>query len=165
MSTTTGSRQLLETREQAIIVVKELIRGNSTWFELVPFEKCSTVAKLRSQDYNGYFVVCHVNTLRSPGWFICRYAKNGGCPLYRAIQSFKTIQVGTSRLERHTKSHRNGSNAICFQRQLPVSAKKKVALAAALALYVDVRPLSFCDGHPGMKHFAQSIFEMGQTVP
>ena len=165
MSTTRASRQLLETREQAIIVVKELIRGNSTRFELVPFEKYNTIAKLRSQHYNGYFVVCHVNTLRSAGWLVCRYAKNGDCPLDRAIQIFKTVQGGTPRLERHTKSHRNGSTAVCFQRQLPISAKKKVALAAALAVCVDVRPLSFCDGHPEMKDFAQSIFEMGQSVP
>ena len=164
MSTTTGSRQLIKTREQTIIVVEELILGNYTRYELVPFEKYNTIAKLRYQHYNGYFVVCHVNTLRWAGWLVCRYAKNGGRLLYRAIQSVKTVQGGTSRLEGHTKSHKIGSNAVCFQRQLPVSAKNKVALAAPLAVCVDVRPFSFCDGHPGMKQFVQIIFEIGQTV-
>ena len=80
--------------------------------------------------------------------------KNGGRLLDRPIQGFKTVQRGTSRLEKHTKSHKNGSNTVCFQPQLLVSAKKKVALAAALALSVDARPFSICDDNPGMKHFA-----------
>ena len=162
MSTSRENQQLLKAREQATIVIEEHIRGNSTRCELVPFEKYSTVAKLRSHYYNGCFVVCHVNTLRSAGWLVCRYAKNGGCPLDRAIQSFKTVQCGTSRLERHTKSRRNGSNTVCFQRQFPVSAKKKVALAAALVVCVDIRPLSFCDCYLGMEHFEKSFSKWGK---
>ncbi len=40
-----------------------------------------------------------------------------------------------------------------------------MAQAAALVFCLDIRPLSFCDGHLGMHNFAQTIFEMGQSVP
>ena len=93
-----------------------------------------------------------------------RYALNGGRPLEKSLYSFKTIQGGTSRLERHIKSRRSGSATLNFQRNLPRAARGKVATAAALAVCLDLRPLSFCDGHTGLRHFAKSIFELGQTV-
>ena len=103
-----------------------------------------------------------MNTLRLAGWLVWRYVKNDGCPLDRATQIFKTAQSGPSRLESHTKSQKSGSNAVSFLLQLPVSAIEKVALAAALAVCVDVRPFSFCDFFPGTELFAQSTFEMGK---
>ena len=53
----------------------------------------------------------------------------------------------------------------CFQRQLPLAARNRVANAAALAVVVDIQPLSFCDGHARMRSFAKTIFELGQKVP
>ncbi len=40
-----------------------------------------------------------------------------------------------------------------------------MARAAALSASLDIRPLSFCDYHAHTRHFAQAIFEMGQTIP
>ena len=42
---------------------------------------------------------------------------------------------------------------------------EKVAQAAELAVCLGIRPLGFCDGSVEMKNFAQTIFEMTQTVP
>ena len=94
-----------------------------------------------------------------------RFAKNGECPASKGLFKFRTVQGGTSRLERHTSSHKNGSSIARFQRQLPASASSGIAAAAALAAALDIRPLSFCDGHAGMRRFAKTIFELGQTVP
>ena len=44
-------------------------------------------------------------------------------------------------------------------------AKTKVAHAAAHAVELDIRPLSFCDGNPGMRQFEKAIFKLGQNVP
>ena len=105
-------------------------------------------------------MICHVDTVRSAGWLLCPYALNAGCPLEKSLHSFKTIQAGTYRFEIHTKSHRSGSATLNFQRNLPVAARSQVAKAAALAVCLDSRPLSFCDGHPGLLHFAKSVFEL-----
>ena len=42
---------------------------------------------------------------------------------------------------------------------------KKVARAAALAVALDVRYFPFWDEHFGMSNFAQTLFELGQTLP
>ena len=126
--------QFLETKDSACAAVQRILNNRDSRFEVVPFENYNKTTKLRSQHYNGYFVLCHSNTLRSAGWLICRYVKNGGCCLERALFSFKTIQGGTSRLERHTASHINGTGTLRFQRQLPTAARKKIAQAAAMAV-------------------------------
>ena len=156
------SRELPETRDNAVVAVQRILAANESQFDFVSFLKYNAVSKLRPQNYNGYFVVCHINTLRSAGWLLCRYALNGGCTLEKSLYSFKTIQGGTSRLERQTKRHRSGSATLNFQRNLPSASRGNLATtAAALAVCLDFRPLSYCDGHPGLVHFGKSIFELG----
>ena len=41
----------------------------------------------------------------------------------------------------------------------------KISEAAALAVCLEIGPPSFCEGHTGIRKFAQTIFEMGQPVP
>ena len=91
--------------------------------------------------------------------------KNGGCLLGKGLNRFKIEQGGTSRLESHTATRRKGSGIVRFQRQLPWAARNKVARSAALDACLDIRPLSLCDNHVCMRCFAQTIFELGQTVP
>ena len=66
-ATNSRSRELLETREDAVATVQRILAGNESRFEMVSFQQYNTVAKLRSQHCNGYFVVCHINALRSAG--------------------------------------------------------------------------------------------------
>ena len=75
------------------------------------------------------------------------------------------VQGGISRLEPDTSSQKRGTTTGRFQRQLTLAARSKAAQAAALHVYLDVRTLSYCDGQSGMRHFAQTIFETGQSVP
>ena len=86
-------------------------------------------------------------------------------PAGKSLSCFKSMQGGTSRLERYTASHRNHSVIVRFQRTLPAGAKLEIARPADLAAALDIRPLSFRDGHAGIRYFAQAIFEMGHTVP
>ena len=58
------TRQHIITRDDALTADKSLLKEENNRFELVPFEKYNTHAKLRSQHYNGYFVVCHPNSMR-----------------------------------------------------------------------------------------------------
>ena len=101
----------------------------------------------------------------SVGWLVCRNTKNGGSCSERALLTFKTIQGRTSRLERDTASHKNGTGTLRFQPQLPIAARMKVVQAAAMAVCLGIHSLPFCDRNQGMHHFAKAIFEMGQTVP
>ena len=57
----------------------------------------------------------------------------------------KPFSAGTACLEWYKRNHENVITTLAFQRQLPIAARKKVMLAAALALCVDVGPLSFCN--------------------
>ena len=80
--------------------------------------------------------------------------------------SFRTVQGGTNKLERHFRQHtQNRSNANCFVRTFPRAARQTVERAAALAVALDVRALPFCDVHLVVSKFAQKLFELGQTVP
>ena len=72
---------------------------------------------------------------------------------------------GSTKLESHTKSHKANTSTVRFLSSLPVFAKNEVAQAAALAVALDIRPLSFCDEHTGVRHFAKTLFEMGQNIP
>ncbi len=131
---------------------------------MVRFEKCSTVAKLQSLHCKGYYVIGHYNMLRSAGWHLCHFGKNGGRPLSKALYCFKTLQSRTPRLEKHIPSHKNRTGLFRFQRPLPGATLTKVARAISLAAFLDVLPLSFCDAYTGERHFAQIIFETVQTI-
>lgn len=72
--------------------------------------------------------------------------------------SFKTVQGGFSRFERYTVSHKNGSDAGKFQRQLPILARTKLFQGAALAVCLDIDKLSFCECHDSMHDFAWIFF-------
>ena len=98
------NRQLIITRNDTPAAVKSLLQGKANQFELVSFEKYNTHAKLSSQYYKGYFVVCHANTVFSAGWLLlCRYAQNGVCTVEKGLCDFKTLQGGTALLLRHKK--------------------------------------------------------------
>ena len=88
-----NSQQILESREDVYAAVHQILKGNHTRFEILDFERSNRIAKLRSQHYASYFILCHENSLRSAGWLICRYAKNDCCPLqkhYKALKRSKT---------------------------------------------------------------------------
>ena len=123
------------------------------------------VAKLRPPHYHGFSVVCHANTRRSAGWLLCRHSENGKCEVEKSLDQSRTGKGGTTKLERHTKAHKSSSSTVRFLTSLPVHSKTKVAHAAALVVALDIRPLSFCDKHPGMRQFSNTIFELGQTIP
>ena len=76
--TTSTSRQLLETKEDACSTVQKILHGEAARFEMVPFYKYNRIARLRSPHYNSYHVLCHSNTTRSAGWIACGYILNGG---------------------------------------------------------------------------------------
>ena len=162
----TGGRRLLETREEAVTIVQKLLTNEKCSFCLVNFETYNKVARLRSKHYHHYYVLCHENTTQSAGWLVCRYVRHGSCQIDKSVFSFRTIQGGTLKLERHTKLHTTRrENSSCFVRALPRAAKTSVDHGAALAVALDLRPLSFCDGHRGMTMFAKALFELGKTVP
>ena len=82
--------------------------------------------------------------MRSAGWLLCRYAQNGISTVEKSLHNFKSLQCGTTRLLRHTKSHENGPNNSHVRRQLPRTARTQVAVAAAYLVALDNRPLSIC---------------------
>ena len=51
------SRKLLETIENAVLGEQIILAGYESRFEMVYLKKYNDVAELRSQHYNGYFVI------------------------------------------------------------------------------------------------------------
>ena len=95
---------------------------------------------------------------------LCLYAKNSCCPSGKSLHIFKTVQDATSHLQQHASSHKQGKSTVNFQPQLPIAARSKISEAPALAVCLDIQPISFNDGHTGLRKFALTIFEMGQSV-
>ena len=161
-----SSLRLLESREEAVSVAQAILKKQESVYELVDFETFNKTARLRSKHYRPYFVLCFKNTTRSSGWLFCRYLMNGGCQSDNSIFSFSIIQSGTSKLYRHTRLHsQTRATSSCFVRTLPLATEQTIAKSTVYAVALDLRPLSFCDGHPGMIKFAKALFELGQTVP
>ena len=71
---------------------------------------------------------------------------------YIALRPFKEEHPDLKDIQ---KSHRSGTATLNFQRNSPVAARGKVAKAAALAVFLDLRLLL------SSLHFAKSIFEIG----
>ena len=69
--------------------------------------------------------------------FLCPYTESGSCALEKNLFQFRAEQGGTTKVERHTKSHENGLNKVQFRRQLPVTFCSTVDHTAALAVVSD----------------------------
>ncbi len=161
-----SSRRLLESKEEAVSVVQAILKQQKSIYELVDFETFNKTARLRSQHYRPYFVLCFKNATRSSGWLVCPCLMKGGCQSDKSVSSFSTIQGSASKSDRHIRLQtQTRATTSCFVRTLPRAAKQTIAQSAAYAVAFDLRPLSFCDGHPGMSEFAKALVELRQTVP
>ena len=78
---TSESQQIIESRDDVCAAVRPVLKEITRIFQMVDFERHNRIAKLRSRHYVNYYVLCHANLLRSAGWLLCHYAKNGGCQL------------------------------------------------------------------------------------
>lgn len=56
--------QVLGTKNEAKYVVKKLIKNDESRLTLVPSKKYNANAKVRSLQYNQYYVLCHANSVR-----------------------------------------------------------------------------------------------------
>ena len=63
----------------------------------------------------------------------------------------------------HWGHTRKRSDADCFVLTPPCATEQTVARAAALVAALDVRTLSFYDGHLGMSKFAQTLLDLEWT--
>ena len=158
MSITTGSRQLLETREQVIIVFEELIRGDS-------IRKIQYGREITLPGLQWIFCCLSCRHTRLSRMARMQIRKNWRLSIRKNHRKFQNSSRWYLSIREACQKSQKCFQRRCFHRQQPVSAKKKVSLDAEFAVCVDVHPFSVCYGHPGMKQFAQSIFEIGQTVP
>ena len=164
MNNSPRNRQILNTKESACKAVQRMLNGNDTHFEMVLLlaYKKRQVALPALQGILRFMSCKHNSFSWLAGLLVC---KIGWLSTKKNLHSFRTVRGGTSRVERHTATHKTSNTILRFQRQLPLAAKSKIAHAAAYAVSLDFRPLSFCDGHDCIRVFAKSIFEMGHSVP
>lgn len=149
-------------RETALNEVTRILEKKVCNFDLVPFEQFNRKRQLRSQKYKPFLVLCHKNTLRCAGWLLCKFVLTGGCPLRSGLIQFSVSAGGTGKFDRHMMNHSKPS-INTFPRILPPGGRSKVARAAAIAVALDHRPISFTDKKKGMSIFAETLFKAGQT--
>ncbi len=85
--------------------------------------------------------------------------------LDKRLYYFRSEQARSSRLERRNPRNKNRTNISRLQRQFISENWMKIAHAASLAVSLDIRQLSLCDGHEGMCNFTQTVFIIEKTVP
>ncbi len=59
--------QLTETCNDAILIVRAIWNVTNSRLYPIEFEKFKSIAKLRSEHYKNYLVLCLLNSLRSAG--------------------------------------------------------------------------------------------------
>ncbi len=84
----------------------------------------------------------------------------------RVFFMFNPSSGGTGRLTRHERRHSSAAvRTAHFSKSPPSTSMSFIANAAAYAVSLDLRPISFADGQNWMKLFLEAIFRTGQTVP
>jgi hypothetical protein len=163
--------------------VSAILKGDPTTSELRDFRtimlRPGVSRKTRTHCYDSYLLLCYKNTLTHAGWAVCPYFRNGSCPIDRATRKFDPASGGTKTWKDHIESHESGGAAEILKkkrgreavestivpRKLGAMAKKALAMAAARAVFLDMRPISFAEPSRGISEFAACLFEEGQRMP
>ena len=106
-----------------------------------------------------------LNSKYHAGWMVCPYVQSGFCPVAKGIIPINIRTGGTNKFGSHFANHAK-ENGEKFQiaRDLKVLCSKYISRAAAMAVTIDLRSISFADNHTGVAAFAKAIFEAGQGV-
>ena len=94
--TSTASRRVLETKEEAAKAVSSVLKNTEKQFELVDFDKYNRTARLRSKHYQQYFVLSYHDTTKSADWLVYHYFMNQRCDVEKSVFSFRNIECGTN---------------------------------------------------------------------
>jgi hypothetical protein len=167
----TSASNFLLSKDAAIEAVRNLYKGVSCGFVLRKYVDVMERKglKLTSSFYDMYFLLCYENTLMHASWAVCPYYADGSCVIEKAVRKFQPSQGGTGSFRDHLQGHtgkkrKNEDQTLISPRKLGAEAKKAVAMAAATAVYMDFRPMSFAEPSKGLADFAAAIFLEGQKL-
>ena len=165
----TLSRRAALPREHALSVVTDIVSNRKTSFQLVPFKEFRSShqgAQMKSKQYEHYHVLCHENSRFNAGWFICPFVLSHHCPVSKGVLPLDTKKGGTNRFGNHWRTHEKlRSENEPVQQMLDGRCREAISRSAAMAVMLDLRPLSFAEDHEGIAAFAESIFKAGQSIP
>ncbi|KAI0559172.1 Ribonuclease H-like protein [Gracilaria domingensis] len=123
---------------------------------------------MRSEHYNNYAVLCHLNTKKDAGWLVCSYLISGQCSLHAALKRFDPDQ-GTSVLKNHTKLHSEEKRKRTMDANVVTKVnqtqKKSIIEVAAFAVSAGLLPISFAYKNLGMVAFAKALVDAGRSIP
>ncbi len=165
----TRTRRTALTREQALSVVNDIVSNRLTSFHLVPFKEFRSShqgALMKSKQYEQYHVLCHENSKFHAGWFVCPFVLTHHCPVNKGVLPLDTKKGGTNRFGNHWRTHEKlPVKSEPVQQMLDGRCREVISRSAAMAVILDLRPLSFAEEHEGIATFAESVFKAGQTIP
>jgi len=148
--------------------VKSIVADQTCLFHLVPFRdyrQSHQGRTLTSSAYSKYSILCHQNSMYHAGWVVCPYVLNGYCGSDGMLE-MNTQKGGTNRFSRHMAKHeKQDTTGQVTAQELSTRCRRNITDAAALAVILDIRPLSFTDNQAGIAAFATQVFKAGQSVP
>jgi hypothetical protein len=162
------------TKDKAISVVEKLNAGSLTSFKLVSYKDWESrpgSTNRGSPAYRLFFIICHINTMKSAGWAVCPYFACGQCKIQSAVRKFDPKSGGTTLWSRHNDTHKtaaqrrhqNGiSSSLGFKIGAP--AKRAIAISATKSVYLDLRPFSYISERR-MRALLETVFREGQRLP
>ena len=152
-------------KEHALQHVDKILQEIDTPHHLVPFKKYRDCKSLRSKRYDSFHVLCLANTTRQDGWLVCNFTLHGSCQLKNALFVLNTTSGGTGRLQSRDNQHKKKSDIMTLPTTVSQISKAVISRSAALAVALDLRPISFTHNQLGLSHFVNSIFAAGQETP
>ena len=121
-------------------------------------------ALLKSKQYERFLVHCHKNSKFHAGYMVYPYVNGRHCSPTRGLFTIDTNKGGTDRFGRHLLEHEKRTQTVEVQQELGPVCREKLAKSAAIAVLMDLRPLTFAENNLGMEAYAKSVFEAGQSV-
>lgn len=149
--------------DDAISVIEKIVNGVQTGYELIPWKQYAKNWETRSLIFCEFEVLCLSNTTQDAGWAVCRHVRNGLCTPRSGTKRYRP-KIGNGGFHRHVEKHASEKKSDTSP-LVVVSKDKKRAVtdAAAIAVALDLQPLSFCQHKVGMTKFAEALIELGQS--
>ena len=163
-----GSRSTTLGRQEAERAVVDILADKDSLQHLVPFKQYKRShqgALMKSKQYEKYLVLCHKNTHFHAGWMVCPFVASNHCNAKKGLFAINTKKGGTNRFGRHMAEHEKASESSVTEHEIGAVCRANISRAGAMAVLLDLRPLTFASENEGMAAFAKSIFEAGQSVP
>ena len=146
-------------REAAEEVVQKILDKAPRMYHLITFKEYRAFYQgslLKSRQYEKFLVLCHANTRYHAGYMVCPYVSGHFCSPRRGLFAIYTKKGGTNRFGRHILEHSKTKDTSTHTQDLGSQCWEEISRAAAMAVILDLRPISFAENQEGIAQYTLS---------